>query len=281
MSVLKWSIQHLISKGFETPRLDAELLLAHALGCTRVQLYTQFEKPLTEEERGRFRGFLRRRLNHEPIAYIAGYREFYGRRFKVSPSVLIPRPDTETLIEHVLESAPDTPHTSILDLCTGSGCIAVTLAAELPGTRVMAVDLSPSALEVARDNAAINQVADQLVFTEWDVTNQLVDMTQEQFDWIVSNPPYIPRAEIEQLSVTVKRFEPTLALDGGDDGLVFYRKIIPSSLECLKPNGRLAVEVGVNQADLVAQLFRQAGFQNISRVKDLAGTVRVVAGSKS
>jgi release factor glutamine methyltransferase len=279
MSILKWSIQFLKSKGFLTPRLDAEVLLAKAMDCTRVQLYTQFDKPLSEDERGRFRDFLRRRSAGEPVAYITGVREFYGRRFNVGPEVLIPRPDTELLVDVIASNLKSSviEHPKLLDLCTGSGCIAVSLALEFPNVVLTALDCSASALSFAKQNAELMGASERIEFMNHDLLRQDFCITQ-RFDFLVSNPPYIATAEVEKLDEGVRKFEPKIALDGGADGLVFYRRILELVPELLMPGGVVAVEVGYDQGKKIAELFVAAGLRDVNVHQDLAGHERVVSG---
>jgi release factor glutamine methyltransferase len=279
MSVLKWSIQFLKSKGFATPRLDAEILLSKVLECSRVQLYTQFDKPLSEDERARFKNFLRRRVSEEPIAYITGSREFYGRRFLVGPEVLIPRPDTELLVEIVVSKvrSSNMEAPKLLDLCTGSGCIAISLALELPGAVLTALDCSSAALDFAKLNANALLVSDRIEFIIHDLLKHGFKDTK-RYDFLVSNPPYISTSEVEELDEGVRKFEPKLALDGGADGMNFYRSILSQVPTLLNPGGFVAVEIGFDQGSRVEGLFVEAGLQDVEVRRDLAGNDRVVLG---
>ena len=226
--VISWITRDLEERGIESARLDAELLLAHALDKKRIDLYLDLEKPLTSDELFRVRGLIKRRRMREPIAYILGEREFFGRTFVVTPDVLIPRPDTETLVEASLsflrQSSDQEPDSvSILDIGTGSGAIAVTLACEMPELHVDAVDISEAALAIARRNAENLGVASRVQLYHSDLTGALTE--EIKYKAVISNPPYIAKAEIEGLEPDIHNFEPYLALDGGDDGLDYYRRL--------------------------------------------------------
>src|SRR5262245_32707253 len=219
LGVLDWTTQRFTEAGIAAARLEAQVLLAHVLACSRVQLYTGFDKPLGEDELARYRALIKRRLAGESVSYLVGETEFWGLPFHVDESVLVPRPDTETVIEVVRGVRPDRAQACrILDLCTGSGVIAVSLAKEYPAARVVATELSPAAAAIARRNAARNQVADRVDVREGDL---FAPVAGEQFDLITANPPYIASAVIATLSSEVRR-EPMLALDDGPDGPQFY-----------------------------------------------------------
>ncbi len=275
LAVLDWTTKRFSDAGIASARLEAQLLLAHVLQCTRTQLYMSFDKPLAEPELAAFRELIRRRLAGEPVAYLLGEHEFWGLPFHVDPSVLVPRPDTETVIEVARGLRADRAAACrVLDLCTGSGAIAVSLAKELPAARVVATDISEAAVAIARRNAERNGVADR-------VDVRLGDLWQpvgsERFDLICSNPPYIASAVIPTLAAEVKR-EPRLALDGGPNGLAFYDRIVPVAREHLEPGGALVVEHGYDQADAVRARFEAAGFQRVTLVHDLGKNPRVTWG---
>lgn len=272
--VLEWSAKDLAQRGADSPRLDAELLIAEALGIDRVGLYLDLDRPLATSELDRVRPLLERRRAREPVAYILGRREFWGRRFDVSPAVLVPRPDTETLVERALELLPREADVQALDLGTGSGILAVTLAAERPRARIDAVDLSGEALSVARANAERHGVADRVSFHLGDLFAPLPE--GRRFDLIVSNPPYIPEREVAELPPEISRFEPKLALAAGDDGLDVLRRIAADAFSWLAPGGIILVEIGMGQADAVQALFAAAGLVALRSHADLAGIARVV-----
>lgn len=273
-----------------SPRLDAELLLADTLGLDRVGLYTSFERLVKDQERTAFRELIRRRLAYEPVAYIRGKREFWGFEFEVTPDVLIPRPETEMLVEEALKIVrSEGSGVTLLDLCTGSGCIAVALAKGLPkdlpkglkDARVYATDLSEAALEVAGRNAAKHGVADRVSLMHGDMWGALAGLNLEgAMDIIVSNPPYIPAGDITALEPNVRDFEPLSALDGGIDGLDFIRRIVDGAPAFLKPGGALLMETGCNQGQAVSTLMQEKGFTQVRVLKDYCGMDRVVTGIK-
>jgi release factor glutamine methyltransferase len=281
-----WTIQRIIqwSTGFlkdknvtESPRLEAEILLAHALGCKRIQLYTSFDKPVTSQEREPFKASLKRRVTGEPVAYITGERDFMSLTFRVTPDVLIPRPDTETLVETVIERLQDrsSEELRILDVGTGSGCIAISLAKKLPVAVVTAWDISEKALAVARDNAVSNEVSN-VMFSNRNALDAGNWNGSETFDVIVSNPPYIAHSEKSDLSPSVRDYEPHEALFADVEGLEFYREFAERARKALNPGGFLAVEIGYRQAEKVSDLLRANGWSDVQVVKDLGKNDRVV-----
>lgn len=279
MEVVRLSTGYLDSHGSESPRLDAELLAAHALALRRIDLYLQFDHPLDEAQLAAIRALVRRRGEGEPVAHITGTREFHGRPFTVTPDVLIPRPETESLVQLALAEArrrsADGEGLVIADIATGSGCIAVTLAAELPGATVLATDISPAALAVAGANVAANAVADrvELVLGSW-----ARPLEGREADLVVSNPPYVASAQLARLARDVRDHEPALALDGGADGLDAYRELLPSVATLLRPDGWLAVEVDIDAAEQVAAIALAACGPDASTAihPDLSGRPRVV-----
>jgi release factor glutamine methyltransferase len=252
--------------------LDNRILICHALGLTRVGLITQSERTLTADEALRLDTLLQRRLDGEPIAYIVGQREFFGLPFNVSPAVLIPRPDTELLVELALERLP--PSGSVLDMGTGSGAIAVALAHTRRDAAVTALDVSPAALAVARGNAALNQVPVRLLESDW-----YAAVHQERFDLIVSNPPYIASGD-RHLSEGDLRFEPSGALTDHADGLSALRIIIAGAPERLAPQAWLLMEHGYDQAEAVRALLSAQGYTDVQSWRDLAGIERVTGGRR-
>jgi len=276
-AILKWATDDFRGRGIEQPRLDAEVLLAFALHATRVQLIVDSQRPLVPDELARFRELVKRRRAREPVAYLLGEREFYGRAFRVDRRVLIPRPDTETLVEVGLaRTATRSMSARVLDLCTGSGCIAISLALERPTTRVHAADIDAGALLVARANAH-RLGAYRVSFSQGDLYEGLQAPFGE-FDLIVSNPPYIPTGDLAGLAADVRAFEPTRALDGGDDGLDLLRRVIAGARALLSPGGALAVEVGAGEADAVAKLFAAGGYGDVTKSADYGKVDRVVHG---
>ena len=271
-TILKWTGQYFGDKGVDNPRLDAEVLLSHILGKDRLYLYTHFDQPLTPEELAAYRECVKKRVMRMPVAYITGRKEFMGLNFKLTPAVLVPRPDTEILVEAALEGLKHRESPVVADIGTGSGAIIVAVLHALPLASGTAVDISPQALAVARQNSQENGVADRLNLLEGDM---LEPVKGRLFDAILSNPPYIPAADIAGLEPEVRQ-EPRLALDGGTDGLDCYRRIMAGGRELLKPGGFIAVEVGIGQAAAVAELARGGGLIDIEIRKDLSGIERVV-----
>ncbi|MBK9261436.1 MAG: peptide chain release factor N(5)-glutamine methyltransferase [Polyangiaceae bacterium] len=275
--VLAWAVDDLKKRGFSSPRLDAELLLCHVLKQDRIKLIMDAERPLEKVELARYRELFQRRRAGEPVAYLLGVREFYGHPFRVDRRVLIPRPDTETLVEVALVR---TKHLDlcarVLDLCTGSGCVAISLAKERPTICVLGLDLSPGAVEVARENV-VRLGAVNCAIGQSDLFAALAP-ARPRFDLITANPPYIPDSEIEALDIDIRGFEPHLALAGGDDGLSIVRRIVSEAPEHLLCGGVLAIEVMTGQAASVCELFEQRGFSDVQIKKDLGGRERVVSG---
>ncbi|MBX3397110.1 MAG: peptide chain release factor N(5)-glutamine methyltransferase [Gemmataceae bacterium] len=276
-ALLAWTADHFAKKGLESPRLDAELLLAHVLACKRIDLIVRYDEQPNEAQRAAFRSLVQKRLERCPTAYLVGTREFYLLPFEVNAAVLIPRPDTETLVDVGIEFLKKRPAPTVLDLGTGSGCVAVCLAHNVKAARVTAVDVSPDAVAVAERNAVRNGVADRIDFRVGNLFAAVEPGTR--FDLIVSNPPYIPPSEIETLMPEVKDHEPRLALDGGTDGLAFYRRLTAEARGWLKSGGLLAVEIGHTQGIAVRELFDAAGLRSVAEVKDRGGRPRVVCGT--
>lgn len=274
LAVLDWTTQRFADKAIASARLEAQILVAHALGCARLALYTNFDKPLSEDELGRCRELIKRRLAGESLAYVVGNQEFWGLTLTVTPDVLVPRADTETLVEYVLAGIKDRgAPLQIADLCTGSGAIACALAKELPAAQLVATDISDAAVRVAQQNVAALGFAVRVTVMQADLWPE----GGRRFDWVVSNPPYIPSGEIAGLMAEV-RAEPQLALDGGDDGLAYYRRILADSPAYLVEGGILAVEHGFNQGPVVRGLYEAAGFSDIETIRDLGKHERVTAG---
>lgn len=275
--LLTWTTDDLRERGLESPRLSAELLLGHVLDKTRLELLIDLERPLQAPELDRFRELLRRRRRGEPTAYLVGQREFYGVPIGVDARVLIPRPDTETLVDVALTR---TQHRAdrgeALDLCTGSGCVAVAFALARRGWHVSGVDIAADALCVARENAARNRLGDELTFELGDLFGSLTP--ERRFALILANPPYIPTDELAQLDVGIRDFEPRLALDGGPDGLRLIERIIDEAPSWLESDGVLAIETGHDQTTDVAARFERTGFAEVQRQRDIGGNPRVVSG---
>lgn len=258
--------------GIDDAKMDAWLLLAMACKIDRNFYYLHMNEDLIQEQQEDYETVLKKRTEHIPLQYITGEQEFMGLKFSVNSNVLIPRQDTEVLVEQALKVIK--PEMEVLDLCTGSGCIIVSIAKNVPTAKCVATDISKQALNVAKENAKQNQVSVRFE------TSDLLDHVQGEFDVIVSNPPYIPTGEISGLMPEVRDFEPFDALDGKEDGLYFYRRIIKDAKAHLKPNGYLMFEIGYDQGEAVSELMRGAGYQEITVKKDLAGLDRVVIGKE-
>jgi release factor glutamine methyltransferase len=272
LDVLRLSTTYLGDHGSSSARLDSELLCAQALGLRRIDLYLQFDRPLDEQELTAIRELIRRRGKGEPVAYITGTREFYGRSFHVTPDVLVPRPDTETLVQRSVAYLRDRPGAElrVADLGTGSGCIAITLGAEVPGMRVLATDVSHAALEVARGNAGSLSVEVEFVECSW------ADALDGTFDLIVSNPPYVTTDELAAVDRDVREFEPRGALLGGEDGLDAYRALLGSIRDHVT-TARLMLEVDPRHAAAVAALVTETfPGATTADVPDLTGRTRVL-----
>jgi release factor glutamine methyltransferase len=274
--VLEWTTQHLKTHGSDTPRLDAEILLAHSRGCPRIALYTQFDEPLSDPVRARMRELVQRRAQAEPVAYLVGHREFFSLDFDVTRDVLIPRPDTETLVMAALDAAKPLAEPKILDLCTGSGCVAIAVAKNCPPARVTATDVSAAAIQVATENAAKLQVAGRVHFAVGDLFAAVGP--DDRFDIIAANPPYVTTSELESLAQDIRKYEPRSALDGGPDGLDVVRRIIGEAPSHLASGGQIFIEISSEQAAAVQALFAgNSHYADVRALKDLAGRLRVIA----
>jgi release factor glutamine methyltransferase len=278
--VLEWTIGYLKEHGSESARLDAEVLLAHARGCPRIQLYTEYDAVLPDAVRAQMRELVKRRADAEPVAYLVGHREFFSLEFEVTPDVLIPRPDTETLVVEALDAAKPHAAPRVLDLGTGSGCIAVAIAVNHPGALVTAIDRSGAALAVAGRNAQRHGVGERVRLLEGDLFAPLSG--DAQFDIVASNPPYVAADEIVGLQPDVSRHEPQEALDGGTDGLDVIRRILLGAGPVLPAGGHLMLECSPEQAAPIRALFEGSRrFAGVQVRTDLAGRPRVVHGRRA
>jgi release factor glutamine methyltransferase len=277
-TILHRTTRDLAVGGSPSPRLDAEVLLMRSLGIDRLQLFMQPERELSQEEAAGFARWVERRSLGEPVAYILGDKEFWSLRFEVGREVLIPRPETECLIEEVLRFyRPPGGGLRVLDIGTGSGAIGVVLARELPAARVVATDISPGALAVARRNAMAHGVAARMEFFQGD----LFAAVSGDLDLICSNPPYIPEGVYDLLPAGIRNFEPRGALIAGPDGMAFHRKIIREGVHRLRTGGRIFLEIGEGQRDRVESLFREdGGYDDISFRKDYGGADRVTSARR-
>lgn len=277
--ILDWTTAHLTKHGSDSPRLDAEVLLAFARKCERIRLYTNYEDEVSGEERALMRELIQRRAKSEPVAYLVGNREFFGLDFYVDQNVLVPRPDTETLVMELVDAAQKEASPSVLDLCTGSGCIAIAAASNCPHASFLATDISGAALAIAQKNAESNGLSQKIQFLKSDFFEGIPN--DSEFDIIASNPPYIPDAEIESLEADVRQHEPRLALAGGVDGLDYYRRIIQEADSYLKEEGVLLLEFSPEQESALRKLLEASGKYTEIRVEsDLAGRARVIIGKK-
>ena len=279
LDLLRWTTQHFSERGIETPRLDAECLLAFALGCDRLRLYVDYEKPVEEAERARFRALVKERAGARvPVALLTGQREFWSLPLRVTRDVLVPRPDTETLVAAALAAFPDRDaEIAVLDVGTGSGAIALAIASERPKARVTATDLSAAALAVARDNAAALQLEDRVRFLEGSLFEPVAG---ESFDLVVSNPPYVAERDRATLPPEL-RHEPASALFAGPDGTDLLRAIAAQVGEVLAPGGAVLVELDPRQADAMVAWLREAGLAEIAVHRDAAGRQRVVSARRT
>lgn len=276
--LLQWTTGFLKDKEADSPRLDAEVLLAHVVGCQRIALYTRFDEVASEEIRQHYRQLVKQRVDGCPVAYLVGYKEFYNLRFGVTPAVLIPRPETELLVMEAIRVAKPSSSPRILDIGTGSGAIALTLAKHLPHAQITAVDISPEALHVAQKNADQLGLTSRVRFLKSDL---LTAIAGEQFDVIASNPPYIDSDVMEQLSTTVKKYEPALALDGGPAGTAVIERLAESCRQALSSSGVLLLEIGYDQGKTVPAILSKLGYTNITVLPDHAGITRVVRAYRS
>jgi release factor glutamine methyltransferase len=277
LEMLQWGTSYLAEKGFEESRLTVELLLAHTLRLKRIQLYTSFDRPIDEEELSVFKTFFQRRLQHEPLQYIVGSTEFMGLKFSVDKRVLIPRPETEVLVELAVrfmrKNFPDQSSRS-LDIGTGSGCIAVSLAGMIAAAIVTAVDVSENALAVAEANARTNGVDDRVKVSVLDIFHSDGTIFPEKFHLIVSNPPYISATEFAILPPEIREHEPPLATTDGGDGLSFYRRIATAGRAWLEPGGAVIVEFGSDQPASVQKIFSDSGWHSNEVINDFDGNPR-------
>ena len=277
--LLTWTTDFLREKGAESARLDAEVLLAHCCHCPRIELYTRFAEEPATDVRDSYRELVKQRAAGAPVAYLVGYREFFSLKFRVTPDVLIPRPETEQIVVRATDLHKEAPLARVADVGTGSGILAVCCAKHLSGCQVTAIDVSAKALEVAAGNASEHGVAEQIEFVRSDLFSEIPSTAR--FNLIVSNPPYISTEEMRELPAEVCDYEPHLALDGGEQGTEIIARLLPQAEEKLELGGWLLMEVSPMNATVVEQLVRDtAGLQLQETLRDLAGQARVVQASK-
>lgn len=282
LEILNQAVEKLRFAGIDRPRTNAELLLGAVLNKNKVDLYLNKDRILTSDEIDKFHQFLNARISNRPVQYIIGKVEFFGLEFKVDERVLIPRPETETLVEVVIEELRNKENPKIIDLGTGSGAIAISLAVSLKSSFIYATDVSKEALDVAKENAIKNKVENQIEFLCGDLFEPLKNKSLEgQIDCVVSNPPYVSKEELDTLPSEIKDYEPLVALASEKDGLFFHKKILQGSVDFLKKRGLLALETAFGQAEKVAEMTRQSGdYDDIRIIKDLGGIGRVVKAMK-
>jgi release factor glutamine methyltransferase len=278
LQLLKQTEEYLERRGSQTPRLDAQVLLAHVLGIERIQLYVEYDRALAEPEIDTFRELVRRRATHEPVAYLVAHKEFWSHPFLVDKRALIPRPDTETVLIEIEHLYTQVPPDWIADIGTGSGCLACALLRMFPQGQAIATDQQTEALALAEENARALGVRERMELRCGDLLDPLLP---RRVDLICANLPYIPTQQLNDLPDSVRRFEPLQALDGGPDGLTHIRRLVELSPQGLNPGAWLVLEVGADQSAEVCGLFNQAGFADVHTRRDLAGVERVVAGRLS
>ena len=273
IDIINWGEKYLKDKSFDSPRNEIEIFLLHLIGCKKIDLYLDFEKVIKPEDLITLRGWIKRRVNREPIQHIIGHSEFYGRRFIVNQDVLIPRPETETVIDISIDALSKKNTPVIIDIGTGSGCIGITLALEIPRSKVFAIDISEAALSIAKKNAAIYNLKN-IEFIKMDFLSKDI---KHNVDLLVSNPPYIPQKEISSLMRDVKEYEPMIALTDNSNGLVFYQKISKIIPYVVKKNGVTILEVGRgDHHNKVKEVFSKEGYSDIETVCDLNKDIRVL-----
>jgi release factor glutamine methyltransferase len=283
--LLEWTAAFFARKEVHAPRLSAERLLAHVLGYPRIKLYTDYERPLNERELATYRALVQRAAEQEPIEYLTGTAHFFNLEFEVNRDVLIPRPDSETLVENVLQlvrNAAGMESPRVLDLCTGTGCIAAAIAHHVKSAVVTATDISPEAVRVARRNLERLGIGGRVVVEQGDLYEPLARMVDVQpFQLIVANPPYIPTAQIGELDRSVKDYEPLEALDGGLDGLALHRRILAGAADRLVPGGRVYLEIAFDQGPPAKDVAaRYPDFDDVRVLKDSGGNDRVLTARR-
>lgn len=279
--ILKLTDEYLNKKGIHNSRLEAEILLGSVINMSRVELYVNFDRPVADEEKAAYRKLISERISGKPLQYIIGTQPFRHINLKVEQGVFIPRPETELLVDHVIEiSKKMSGHLKIIDIGTGTGAIALSLAYEILDSYIYAVDISERALDLARENALNLGLLGKVSFIKSDLFEN-IDKDVSQADIIVANPPYIPTNVIENLQTEVKDFDPKEALDGGEDGLDFYRHIIRDSSEYLKSGGFLVFEIGDGQSERIIEILKNNNFEDIQSLKDYAGKERIISAVKA
>ena len=274
VDLIQWSESYFREKSHQNPRLEIEWMLRSLLNCERLDLYMRFDEPLSGTQLSTLRSWVKRRSKNEPLQYITESCEFFGREFFVDTRVLIPRPETERLIDEAIKSIKHVRSPNILDIGTGSGCIAITLAKEIKNSNVIGIDKSIGSLQVSKKNSAELNVGN-VTFFEMDILNQY---PKEKFDLVISNPPYVPKSEMSGLMNDVKDFEPEIALTDFDDGLTFYKRISKIIPHILKDDSSCILELGIgNHPENVLSIFKQSGYSNLETINDYNGDKRVLS----
>ncbi|MBA64526.1 MAG: protein-(glutamine-N5) methyltransferase, release factor-specific [Candidatus Marinimicrobia bacterium] len=272
IDIIDWAESYFYKKNFNNPRLEIEWFLRSILNCSKLDIYLRFEEPLTQSQLIILKQWVKRRVKHEPLQYITGTCEFYGREFKISSKVLIPRQETERLVDIVIKKIKNIDNPTILDIGTGSGCIASTLALERSDSNILGIDISSDAINIAEKNKSIFSL-NNVYFRNMDILNEL---PLKKFDIIVSNPPYVSIKEMTYLMQEVRDYEPKIALTDFNNGLMFYKRIAKISREILKPGSWIILEVGLNEhSDKVKSIFNDMDYNNLDLIKDYNGDDRV------
>lgn len=282
--LLNWITEYLTSKGIDSPRLSAELLLSGVFAMKRIELYTQYNKVIAKEQLDRLHDLVKRAGQHEPVAYLTGKTEFYSLEINVTPNCMIPRPETELLVQRAIEFLRTrVGNQFVCDLCTGCGCIAVAIAKNFTAAQIIATDISDAALSVAAQNVDKYNLKSKILLLQGDLFEPLIpQLNEDKFDLIVCNPPYVSAAEYEALEKNIKDYEPRLALFAGEDGLDIYRQISKNIAQFLKPNAALMLEIGFAQGRAVKELLRQTGILTEIKIeKDASGNDRIVTARKT
>jgi release factor glutamine methyltransferase len=273
IDVIKWGEDYFKTKAFENPKQEIEWLLCDLLGLKRIDLYVKFEDKINNFKLNKLKSWIKRRLKREPLQYITGETEFYGLKFKITPQALIPRPETERLVDLTLLSIGNNSDLKLLEIGAGSGCVSIAISNNNPMVNILSLDISKDALELAETNAKLNNCKN-ITFLEMDFLN---DIPEDKFDILISNPPYIPRNEIENIMPEVKNFEPRIALTDNGDGLTFYHRIAKKAKNLINPNGLILLEVGLGEhPQKVLSLFKKSGFDQLELIKDFNNNERIL-----
>jgi release factor glutamine methyltransferase len=279
LEAINLSANYLQQKGIDSPRTNAELLLSSILKCKRLELYLSFDKPISDEEKALYREYIRRRGNYEPLQYITGEVEFYGINLKINPSVLIPRPETEILVESIINNYKKDDELTILDIGCGSGCIGIALAVNLPNARIICTDMNEDVLSIAKFNSEKNQCTDRIEFKKHDVLKEDLNIISKT-NVVVSNPPYVSVNAYPTLQKEIKNYEPRFAVTDDADGLTFYRAISSKAKNAMKEKGKIFFELSDGQSGEVLEILKENGFKEIKIIKDYQQIDRIIYGVK-